>query len=72
MFNQPVLTSGGRDVTTTGDYKALASVPSVAKSLASTIINMVPLDFLIPMVIKGLLIQVSKGMENQFPGEVCG
>ena len=89
MFNQTV-TSGGKDVTTTGDYKALAAAPFVAKSLASSIINIIPLDLLIPLAIsaalkvatngtgnrskqiKTILIQVAKGVEAQFPGEVCG
>ena len=90
MFNQPVLTTGGRDVTTTGDYKAFAAAPSAAKTIASSIINLIPLDLLIPLSIsaalkvatsgtgnrskqiKSILIQVAKGVESEFPGEVCG
>lgn len=89
IFNQIVSTLGGRDVTTTGDYKVMAAVPAAARSLASTLLNLVPLDVLIPLAIsaalkvatsgtgnrskqiKKILIQVAKGVSDQFPGEVC-
>lgn len=88
-LKQPVKTPGGRDVTTTGDFKAMAAVPQVANSFASTLVNLIPIDILIPIAvsvalrvatqgtgtrskrIKDILIQVAKGIDNEFPGNVC-
>jgi hypothetical protein len=51
-----VKTSGGRDVTTTGDYKALLHAPTQAQhSLAGSLINLIPMDVLLPLVISAAL-----------------
>lgn len=51
MKTTTVKTTGGRDVTTTGDFKTLAAAPKAATSLASTILNLIPIDILLPMAI---------------------
>jgi hypothetical protein len=43
--------SGGNDVTTTKDYKAFAAAPAAATSLASSILNLIPIDVILPLAL---------------------